>query len=176
MIRTISLCASAVLVVALLIAPAAEASLPKTSDKTIVPGVSIGGISLKTKTKKAKKKWKGGACGSSDGYSYCNFTTKKTTAGSASFGGSKKVQFVNIYAGYDTVKQKTVFKGSIKKFKTAEGIGIGSKLSKVKKISGAKKVADNAYQVKGSKKSYMFFMGDPSGKVSGISLSTGQGG
>lgn len=176
--KSLSIGACLALAVTLLLAPAAGAALPKPKNKTIVPGKSIGGISTKSKVSKAKKLWgnKAGECSKSSGFTTCTYIGNDPTQGQGNFTGKRKIAYVGISAGYDGSTGKTVVKGKLKKFKTKEGIGLGSKLSTVSKKLKGKKVGDYGFQVKGSKKSIMFFSADDRGKIVSIVLSNGIGG
>ena len=121
--------------VALALAPAAGAGLPKPKDtaKIDVPD-SIAGVVLKKKIKLANKAW--GRRGDCDfkGFQSCVYESRNPRAGEATIEAARRgnVSSFGIYAGRDP-DDEYVFKGKLLRFETREGIGLGSKGSRVPK-------------------------------------------
>lgn len=120
---------------ALLVAPAAQATLPKFSDKTIVVGKSIGGVKLGMSGAAAKKAW-GGAKGClAFGTASCIYRDAGSTqsnTGEGSFGFPKgKVTSIYIQAPIGAKGPKYV--APLSTPKTDKGIGLGSTVGAVKK-------------------------------------------
>lgn len=140
-----------VLLVCLASAPAALADLPKNADKSIVPGESIGGVKVGMKGKDADKLWKGEGCGAKDvdviGDLFCAFEPVETGAnyyaGYVAFSIAQfpKISSVAIKSAYDTkdsFNQPPLFPAPLLKYKTQDGVGLKTPLSKLKNVYGAK--------------------------------------
>jgi hypothetical protein len=113
-------------------APAADAKLPSSGGKRIVPGRSIGGVKLGMDAAAAVKQWgKGGSCEAA-------IAPSCTWAGSMKQGSLRfdvtdgKVSNIVIEAG-QAKNFEPVYRGPITKWKTSKRIGIGSTLRKVAK-------------------------------------------
>jgi hypothetical protein len=119
----------------LLVAPAAQATLPKFSDRTIVVGKSIGGVKLGMGAAAAKKAW-GGAKGclafgsASCIYRDAGSTQSNTGEGSFGFPGGK-VTSIYIQAPFGAKGPRYV--PPLSTPKTAKGIRLGSTVGAVKK-------------------------------------------
>lgn len=121
------------LALALLVpAAAALAALPKPADPTVVVPTSIAGMKLGMSEAKAKSTWGAsratcsetrcywGVVGSTQGYAYIEFF-------------EHKVQGINVYAGRgDEGALLTTAAKPILAMTAKNGVGVGSKLSKVK--------------------------------------------
>jgi hypothetical protein len=126
------------LVLALALPAATEAALPRTSDTLIVPNSSVGGVSLGAKAAQVTNAW-----GKTDCEYQCLYegrAGKEETAALASVlleskatGAPSKVWLITINVGFKAVGGKSVpnFKTPLAKFRTAKGIGLGSKVSEV---------------------------------------------
>ncbi len=126
--RTIPACA---VLVALAIPASAAAKLPSFPSSSIVPKVSIGGVSLGQSQKKAKAAWgtKGGTCTFDQNFGSCTF--EAGTSGTAQWTADDgKVTSVRIYTGSSGSTPN--FKTPLTALKTSKGIGIGSTLKAVK--------------------------------------------
>jgi hypothetical protein len=125
---------AAVLVLALPLA--ANAALPSASSTLIVPNKSIGGVKLASSLALATAAWgKGGTCGASG----CSYTAAQGRGGTASFlvaatvtGGPEKVVSIAVEAGLLGNSGKRNFNTPISRFKTANGIGVGSTVSQLR--------------------------------------------
>lgn len=145
---------------ALALSAAAQAALPKTSNKLIVPNKSIGGVALGDKASAVTKAWGHNSTCQLE----CSYEGRKPNTGSPSLGSvlleSKssgapaKVWSVAIAAGYKTVGSKSVpnFNTPLTQFKTAKGIGLGSTVGQLKHAyHAAKKESSLAYTINGPK-------------------------
>ncbi len=125
---------AAVLVLALPLA--ANAALPSAGSTLIVPNKSIGGVKLGSSLAAATSAWgKGGTCGVSG----CTYAAAQGHGGTASFlvaatvtGGPEKVVSVDVEAGLLGNSGKRNFNTPISRFKTANGIGVGSTVSQLR--------------------------------------------
>lgn len=127
---------------AVLALPAAtEAALPRTGTTLIVPNVSIGGLALGAKLSQVTKAW-----GSTKSCEYqCLYEGGKGKDESAALasvlleakqpGAPGKVWLMSLNVGFKSVHGESVpsFRTPLTRFKTAKGIGLGSKLSEVKR-------------------------------------------
>lgn len=122
--------------VAALALPAfASAALPKTDNPLIVPGKSIGGVSLAAGPDPAKQAWGQGRgkCSPPGIAGSCSYSRANSAFGSAFFSwapiGSGKIERVNdiaINAGRD-VDGDLKLDTKLAKFKTKKGIHLGNK-------------------------------------------------
>lgn len=114
-------------------APAADAKLPSSGGKLIVPGKSIGGVKLGMDAAVAVKKWgKGGSCDAAVGPQCLWEGTMKQ--GSLRFDVTNgKVSTIVITAGQTPKNYYPVYKGPITKWKTSKKVGIGTTLRTVGK-------------------------------------------
>ncbi len=153
------------------------AGLPKPKDTLIKPAKKLGGIKTGMKVKDADKSWgKRGDCNFKGSFQYCNYTSKSSAAGSASIEGGNshgKVSAVSIFAGIKNGKYN--FKGSLMKFETKQGLGLGDKIGKLKKqYPKAKKFpGGGGYYVPGKGKSRMNFLYADGKHITTISLIDG---
>ncbi len=137
--------------IVLLAAPAAQATLPKFSDKTIVVGKSIGGVKLGMGAAAAKKAW-GGAKGCAlFGTASCIYRPAgetQSSAGEGSFGfpGGK---VTSVYIAAPIGAKGPVYKAPLSTPKTDKGIGIGSKLAAAKKAYPKAKLSGTYLTVAG---------------------------
>ncbi len=114
----------------------AQASLPSAHSTLIVPNKSLGGVKLGSSLAAATAAWgKGGTCSVSG----CNYTTTGDRTGEASFligattvGGPERVLSISIEAGLQgTTGVKHSYNTPLARFKTANGIGLGSTLAQL---------------------------------------------
>ena len=177
-------------IVAALAAPlGANAALPKTTDKLIVPNKSIGGVTLGANPSQVTRAW--GA--NSDCISTCIYQAKvKPGAGTAAAsalleqkrkGAPYKVWSLFIYVGEETVGKKTVpnFKTPLTKFKTRKGIGLGSTVSALKHAyHGLKRERATGgfsfYELKGAGETETGFTTSPAKKITQIAIRSHPGG
>jgi len=177
------------LLVALLPAGSAlGASFPKPTSNLIVVPKSIGGVSLNVREGKARASWgkKRGSCQKfSNGVARCEYGDGSRPAGVAYLEFRKhKVSAVSIVAGYrKDGSQKSSAAPVLMKLKDKNGIGIGAKLSKVKRaypkgtLVGKPSEPVFGYRVKGRGKSSMTFgIVGSSRKVFSVFLSDGRAG
>ncbi len=156
----------AILVLALVVPAAAQASLPSTKSTLIVPAKSLGGVKLGSSLAAASGAWgKGGTCGEAS----CGYEGK--SKGEASFLlSANKVVEVNITLGRIGTTTKLNFNTPLTQFKTAKGIGLGSTVSQLKRAySGLKKETAYYYALPGAGTSATGFS-IVSGRVDSIRL------
>lgn len=119
-------------------AVALAASFPQAQNPTISVPSSLGGVKIGQAEGKAKAAWGAGRgkCKKSatQGFSYCEYGVSGGGNGSARIEfRNGKVGGASITAGIDPADGQTVTAaGALLAFKTAGGIGIGSKFSKLK--------------------------------------------
>jgi len=170
----VSLLASVVL--ALVLAAGAQAALPTTHSTLIVPVKSLAGVKLGASLASATSAWgKGGTCSDSG----CNYESAKDKDGTASFIVAQtstpapiKVVKVSIEAGLMSLAYgaKKNFDTPLDRFKTANGIGIGSTVSKLKQAyPHIKKSNANLFDLPGPGESVTLFEIEE-GHVAGISM------
>ena len=142
------------LTLGLVVVPSAQAKLPKPKTTLIVPGKSIGGVTLNMSEAKAKRLWgRGAKCTTSPGYGdvpssdLCDWRDKGDPSYAAvahiTFNGGK-VYLINLATAHTT--DPRTFKPTGRQFaawKTAKGIAIGSKSSAVHKAYPAAKHNDS---------------------------------
>ncbi len=146
-------------------APAVAAKqLPRPSDPTIKVPVSIGGVGLGGTIKKAARAWGTPKrdCAAAGCFYGNDFGETGTAEISKDLSGAGRVDGVNIYASAKRRGlNKPMFKPALGKFKTKEGIGLGSRLDALKKAypkarrHGEKPFID--WRVEGKGESYMSF-------------------
>jgi hypothetical protein len=115
----------------------ANAALPSAGSTLIVPNRSIGGVRLGSSLANAAAAWgKGGTCSVSG----CSYTVAQGRGGTASFlvaathtGGPEKVVAVSLEAGLQGNTGKRNFNTAVTRFRTANGIGIGSTVSQLRR-------------------------------------------
>lgn len=132
-------------VLVLAAAPAAQATLPKFKDKTIVVGKSIGGVKLGSSGAAAKKAWGGAAGCALFGTASCIYraagsTQSNTGEGSFDFPNGK---VRTVYISAPMGAKGPIYKAPLSTPKTDKGIGLGSKLSAIKKAYPKVKVSGN---------------------------------
>ena len=149
------------------------AGLPEPNDATINVPSKLGGVELGMKIKKADKAWgKTGDCDVQHGVGSCFYAEKKSPEdGTASIAtdGKGKVFSASIDAGFNS-KGKYVFGGPLNAFQTAEGIGIGDKISKVGKAYPKADRSGSSYTVNGKGKAYMSFIAGDDKHITSIGL------
>ena len=151
-----------VLVLSMIVPATASAGggLPKPDTSLITVPKSIGGVSLGQPLKKADKAWgKTGDCHGDKSFASCQYGDFNGKKGNASIEANDgEVTSFGIFANFDE-KGNPYFKGPMMEFRTAEGIGLSSKASAVKKAyPEAKKIAGGSgLLVNGKGKSYMVF-------------------
>lgn len=162
----------------LALAPAADAGLPKPKDtsKIVVPD-SIAGVALKEKIKQSNKAW--GRRGDCDfrGFQSCVYEGKNPRAGRATIEAARRgnVSSFGIYAGRDE-DDEYVFKGKLLRFQTKEGIGLGSKGSRVRSSypKAIKTANGTGYIVPTKGKSYMTFQTLGGKRITAITVVDGK--
>ncbi|MDO8186896.1 hypothetical protein Q5424_22925 [Conexibacter sp. JD483] len=132
--------AAAVALASLVIVPAAGAALPSNRDKTIVPGVSIGGVKVGIGARKAVATWGPSDCAQAADI-LCHYEASPSSAnfntGNTAFeltGG--KVTVVSITSAYDFDRARNrvpLFSRALTKYKTADGIGLGASVAQVRR-------------------------------------------
>jgi hypothetical protein len=175
--------------IALALPAAAQAGLPKTSNPLIVPGKSIGGVALGGSLASVTKAW-----GPNKECEYqCLYTVKVGPTESAALGsalletgaksGPNKVWEVFIDVGQTNTGTNPTpnFNTPLTRFKTAEGIGLGSKLSELKQAyHGMKKQVVipglTLYTIKGRKEIATIFTVGATNRITGITVESHPGG
>jgi hypothetical protein len=176
-VKRLVIAAVSVLVLSLALPAAGYAGLPKPKNVLIKVPSKLGGVKLGMKMKDADKAWgKTGTCNFKPPFALCNYQGKASAAGSASIEGANKkakVSAASIHAGFKDGKYK--FKGALTRFETKEGLGLGDKISKLKKkYPKAKKFkGGGGYYVPGKGKSQMNFLYADGKHITTISLIDG---
>jgi hypothetical protein len=162
----------------------AEKQLPKPSDPTIKVPVSIGGVGLGGTIQNAAKAWgtSKNDCAAAGCFYGNDFGKTGTAEISKDLSGDGKVNGVNIYASSERKGlNKPQFDSALGKFKTKEGIGLGSRIEALKKAyPKAKKHGDKPFidiTVEGKGKSFMSFGFDrfnDRNLITSISLNDGE--
>jgi hypothetical protein len=166
---------------------AAPRALPKTGNTLIVPGKSIGGVALGGSAASVTKAW-----GPNKTCEYqCLYegsagpTESAATASALLEAGAKgdKVWEVFIDVGENNTGTNPTpnFNTPLTKFKTAEGIGLGSKLSELKRAyHGLEKQVVipglTLYTIKGKKKIATIFTVGATNKITGVNVESHPGG
>lgn len=112
---------------------AASAALPRPASTAIVPGKSIGGVSIGMTVKRALAVWGAGSrCTAATIRRSCTWTGSGMQ-GTVSFtvGFTGKVRSIAIVAGHNERSQ--VYEGPLQKWKTGKGIHLGSSAAAVVK-------------------------------------------
>jgi hypothetical protein len=132
--------ATAVALASLVLAPAAGAALPSNRDKTIVPGVSIGGVKVGIGARRAVAIWGPSQCGQAADL-LCHYEASPSSAnfntGHTAFqltGGT--VTQVSITSAYDFDRGRNrvpLFGRALKRYKTADGIGLAATVAQVRR-------------------------------------------
>lgn len=130
----------AVVLACLAIVPSAGAALPSNRDKTIVPGVSIGGVKLGFGASRAVATWGPSQCAQATDL-LCHYEARPSGAnfntGNTAFqltGG--KVTGVSITSAYDFDRNRNrvpILGRALAKYKTADGIGLGATVAQVRR-------------------------------------------
>jgi hypothetical protein len=168
---------------------AAQAALPKTTNTLIVPGKSIGGVALGGSVASVTKAWgPNQTCEYQCLYEGKAGPTESAALGSALLetgakGGASKVWEIFIDVGQnDTGTNPTPnFNTPLTRFKTAKGIGLGSKVSELKQAYHAAKKQTviaglTLYTIKGPKEIATIFTVGATGKITGINVESHPGG
>jgi hypothetical protein len=174
---------------ALALPAAAQAALPKTTNTLIVPGKSIGGVALGGSVASVTKAWGANkTCEYQCLYEGKAGPTESAATGSALLeagakGGANKVWEVFIDVGQNNTGTTPTpnFDTPLTRFKTAKGIGLGSKESELKRAyHGLKKQVIvpglTLYTIKGPKEIATIFTVGATGKVTGINVESHPGG
>ena len=123
-----------VAVTACALAPAtASAVLPRPASTAILPGRSIGGVSIGMSARRALAAWgPGGHCTAPSGRRSCTWLGARLQ-GTASFdvGAGGTVRSIVIAAGHNERSQ--IYKGPLQGWKTSRGIHLGSSAAAVVK-------------------------------------------
>jgi len=168
---------------------AAQAALPKTNNTLIVPGKSIGGVALGGSVGSVTKAWgPNKTCEYQCQYAGAAGPTETAALGTALLetganGGPFKVWEIFIDVGQnDTGTNPTPnFNTPLTRFKTAKGIGLGSKVGELKQAYHALEkqtvVAGlTLYTIKGPKEIATIFTVGATGKITGINVESHPGG
>lgn len=135
--------ALAALIAALVLASSASAALPQTKSNLIVPGKSVAGVKLGMLMTAAANVWRmeeGQSCfRERPSFPYrCLFEPASSGAnynlGVLVYEGRKKVEQISIRAPTD--RERPDFSSAMNRYKTAGGIGIGTRLGKLKSTFG----------------------------------------
>jgi hypothetical protein len=108
-------------------AATAVAALPRPSTRLIVPGRSIGGVTLGGTFASGTRAWgRGGKCTEGTQFHICSYSTADFKDGNAGFTGKPRgrINQIQIALGYDNsnnLNRDT----SLTKFHTRKGIGLG---------------------------------------------------
>jgi hypothetical protein len=175
---------------ALALPAAAQAALPKTSNTLIVPGKSIGGVALGGSLSSVTKAW-----GPNKACEYQCLYEGKAGAGETpslgsvlletkTSGGPGKVWMIFINVAQKTIGDKLVpdFNTPLTRFRTAKGIGLGSKVTELKQAyHSAKKSSTGTsdlsfYTIKGPKEIATNFTVGAAGKITSIQVESHPGG
>lgn len=168
----------------------AQAALPRTGNKLIVPNKSIGGVALGAHQSQVINAWgPNPECVSDCIYQAAGSSPGKGAAVASALlekkreGAPYKVWTVFIAVGLNTVGNKSIpnFKTPLTKFKTAAGIGLGSKVGALKSAyHGLKKSVVPGgytyYQLKGRGESETGFTVSPAEKITQIVVRSHPGG
>lgn len=175
--------------IALALPAAAQAGLPKTSNPLIVPGKSIGGVALGGTVGSVTKAW-----GPNKECEYqCLYTVKVGPTESSAQGtalleaGAKgrpyKVWELFIGVGENNTGTNPTpnFNTPLTRFKTAAGIGLGSKLSELTRAyHGMKKQVVipglTLYTIKGAREIATIFSVGVTSRITGITVESHPGG
>jgi hypothetical protein len=142
----------------------ADKTMPHPKDPTInVPG-SIGGVGLGGTIKNAAKAWgasKEKDCAAAGCFFGNDFGKTGTAEISVNLGAEKaRVTLVNIYASSERKGlDKPLFRPALGKFKTKEGIGLGTRISKLKDAYPEAKKTDKPFvdfEIKGKHNTMSF--------------------
>lgn len=154
--------------VALLVPSAsALAGMPEPKDPQIDPPLSLAGIEMGMKLKKADKQWGShGDCRDEQGFEGCTYgkvgRTGNSKRGYAEIDANRgKVFLAVIQAPTKKNGTKARFKGPLMDMISMEGIGLGSKMEDVKEAyPDVKKLPGGiGYELKGKGKTAMDFVG-----------------
>jgi hypothetical protein len=177
------------LVAALALPAATEAALPRMSDTLIVPNSSIGGVVLGAKISQVTKAW-GSPKSCEDQCLYEGGKGKDESAAVASVlleskqpGGPGKVWLISLNVGFKTVRGESVpnFRTPLANFKTAKGIGLGSKVGEVQRAypKAKKHVSNGGYgyiEIPGPKESATHFTFGTDKRVTTVAVESHPGG
>lgn len=172
----------------------AQAKLPKTNTKLIVPGQSVGGVKLGMSMARAGQIWKmpqGLSCFDmqGDGSLTCMFEVLPSSAnyhtGNISYRGRKKVESISMRMPVSGSDVSANLKRPLLKFKTSRklgSIGLDSTAGKLRSAFGSKlkvvyaKSGVIVYQYRGPKTAKTDFVveGGKSGRVVTISMYRGK--
>jgi hypothetical protein len=136
--------ASLLAVPAVALAAAASGPAPKFAAATIVPNVSLGGLTLNAPTATARRVFAAKECSRGS----CSYTA--ADAASVSVLAYQKTKHSKTLIGRIFISVPPGQSDPVPALKTAQGIGIGSSYAAVKKAyPNAKKVGQGALQIKG---------------------------
>ena len=149
--RVVTLAVAAIAIVAVLAPTTAAASLPTPTHAKIKPFKKIGAVKLGISKAKAFEEWGGGQCALEDsGGETCVWLSASPAdfpaegAAVQLFGGEVCGMFIRAGTPFSGGGQTIT---GLKKWKTEEGVGLGSKLKAAKKVLGGGKLSKEKHGV-----------------------------
>lgn len=163
-------------VLTLALSAAAQAALPKPTDTLIVPGKSLGGVTLGSSPTKVMKAW-GNVSGCE---SLCFYPGKNTgEEGGAELQTSDEGTTYKVSRVFITVAQspKPNFNTPLTRFQTAQGIGLGSTFKELQKAyHSLRKETVGYYTLSGPSGALTTFVVSPEGHIVSIQIASHKGG
>ncbi|MBK5110206.1 MAG: hypothetical protein JJE10_02430 [Thermoleophilia bacterium] len=153
------------------------AGLPQPKNAMIKVPKKLGGVKTGMKIKDANKAWgKRGDCNFKGSFRQCSYQSKNLEKGSAVIASNKKsgrVSEASIYAGLKGGNYN--FKGPLMRFETKQGLGLGDKGSKIRKLyPKAKSYGNNTgYYVRGKGKTRMTLETADGKRITAIRITDG---
>jgi hypothetical protein len=176
-------------VLALVLPASACAALPKPKTTLIVPNKSVGGVALGAKASQVTSAWgKNNQCALDCIYE-ASPKGNETPSGASvlleekSTGAPGTAWLISLHVGFKSVNGESVpsFDTSLTKFKTAKGIGLGSKASELAKAypRAKKKVIAGSgyyYEIPGPKEVATTFTFSDDNRIVGLAVESHPGG